>query len=146
MSTRYCVYSLFVPKDTLINYLDSKSHKVPSFSLKLTVEIFFIFDLDRQLTLPNYFVDNELALIRCNEENISHGRNTFNFVNYIASEDLMVKINGKNYKIKCNKNQEKLNNEKLNTKDNIGIMIDGFKKIAYNQYVSITMNTPKNSI
>lgn len=132
MPNRFFVYSIFVPKNTIMNYIGSNA-SIPNFSddSNATTEIFLIFDAKRKVSLSYAFTDNSLALEKCNSENKDFGAEYFEYESNINPENT-INLNGNNYNFSCNIEHVKiLKDELTKTSESRDGITDGIKKIAF---------------
>ncbi|EEJ6632234.1 hypothetical protein ZL78_003310 [Salmonella enterica subsp. enterica] len=135
MSSRYCVYSLLVPNSTLLNYLDSESVKSSKLLPNENTEIYFIFDLEKGISLPFSFIDSHAALSRCNSENKDHGSSEFDYVNYEIASNKTIVIENTNYQFSSNSEQHDILSNTI-TSNSYGVthIVEELKEYAAKQF------------
>ncbi|EKG1878189.1 hypothetical protein [Pectobacterium carotovorum] len=135
MSSRYCVYSLLVPNSTLLNYLDSESVKSSKLLPNENTEIYFIFDLEKGISLPFSFTDSHAALSRCNSENKDHGSSEFDYVNYEIASNKTIVIENTNYQFSSNSEQHYILSNTI-TSNSYGVthIVEELKEYAAKQF------------
>ncbi|EAX3764716.1 hypothetical protein RYW84_000626 [Salmonella enterica] len=142
MSNRFFVYSIFVPKNIIINYIGSNA-SIPNFSddSNATTEIFLIFDIKNKVSLSYAFTDNTLALERCNSENKSFGADNFEYGISVKPENT-INIDDNDYIFICNTEHVKIIKDAL-TKSSTSErnIVNGIKKIAF----ELTPSPPSSS-